>query len=231
VIRPRWAGLGVGLATVIALLGLSVALFINPIWVDFELGRAGSDLRTGYPIGDIRRLSTAVLDEIFFGPATFEMRLGSEPFFNARERGHLADVHRVVLLGLVAVGLSATLLIVAWLASRGSAWFWQSVRNGALALATGAIVAVLAFTVLFDLAFEIFHRLFFASGTYSFDSRTDRLVQVYPLPFWEETTVSLAIVGLVLTLAVAAIAHRRHLLAMPVGSLVAGPAARPETAG
>ena len=48
-------------------------------------------------------------------------------------------------------------------------------------------------------AFEIFHRLFFAGGSYTFDPRTDRLVQLFPFDFWSETT--LVVGGMIVVLA------------------------------
>jgi uncharacterized membrane protein len=65
------------------------------------------------------------------------------------------------------------------------------------------------FGVAFDLAFEVFHRLFFAGGTYGFDPRTDRLVQLFPDQFWYETSIALGIVILVLALGLRLVAVRR----------------------
>ena len=52
--------------------------------------------------------------------------------------------------------------------------------------------------VAFDQAFEVFHELFFAGGTYTFDPSTDRLVQLFPIQFWEETTLALGVVLVVI---------------------------------
>ena len=58
-------------------------------------------------------------------------------------------------------------------------------------------------------AFEIFHRLFFAAGTYDFDPRTSRLVQLFPDQFWSETTIVVAALAIVLALATAWLAARQ----------------------
>jgi integral membrane protein (TIGR01906 family) len=63
--------------------------------------------------------------------------------------------------------------------------------------------------VAFDAAFEVFHRLFFAGGTYLFDPRTDRLVQLFPETFWSETATAVGAVILVLALGTAWFAGRR----------------------
>jgi integral membrane protein (TIGR01906 family) len=70
-------------------------------------------------------------------------------------------------------------------------------------LAVGVVVVGLAFALFFDRAFELFHELFFPPGTYAFDPRTERLVQLFPDQFWSETSVAIAAAVFVLALAVA----------------------------
>ena len=65
--------------------------------------------------------------------------------------------------------------------------------------------AVLAF----DLLFEVFHRLFFAGGSYTFDPLTERLVQLFPFQFWQESAMAVGVVAIVVAAIVAVIAHRR----------------------
>ena len=68
----------------------------------------------------------------------------------------------------------------------------------AVAAALIAIAVVGAFTVLaFDAAFEVFHALFFSAGSYTFDPRTDKLVQLFPMAFWSETATLVGVVILV----------------------------------
>ena len=93
----------------------------------------------------------------------------------------------------------------------------------------GVVIAgILAFFA-FDTAFEIFHRLFFAGGSYTFDPGTDRLVQLFPFTFWSETTIAVGAVIVVLTLLTASLAgHRAHRHAAPAAT--AAGLARPEGA-
>ena len=86
----------------------------------------------------------------------------------------------------------------------------RGARPGRSASSSPASIAFFAF----DAAFEVFHRLFFAGGSYTFDPRTDRLVQLFPFAFWSETTMA---VGAVI---IAIVARRRGR------SRVAGRAAR-----
>jgi uncharacterized membrane protein len=55
----------------------------------------------------------------------------------------------------------------------------------------------------------MFHRLFFAGGSYTFDPTTDRLVQLFPFAFWDETAMVLGIVAAVVAGIVAIVAHQR----------------------
>jgi integral membrane protein (TIGR01906 family) len=70
------------------------------------------------------------------------------------------------------------------------------------------IVVGVAFALFFDQAFELFHEIFFPPGTYMFDPRTDRLVQLFPDQFWSETSVAIALAVLVMAVAVALWARR-----------------------
>jgi uncharacterized membrane protein len=47
--------------------------------------------------------------------------------------------------------------------------------------------------VAFGTLFELFHRVFFPGGNYSFDPSTQRLVQLYPFTFWQITAAVLGV--------------------------------------
>ena len=81
-------------------------------------------------------------------------------------------------------------------------------RAGALGLVATLVVGGIVALVAFDTLFEVFHRLFFAGGSYTFDPRTERLVQLFPFQFWQETAIALGVVAIVAALIVAAFATR-----------------------
>ena len=62
--------------------------------------------------------------------------------------------------------------------------------------------------VAFDTLFEVFHQLFFAGGSYTFDPATERLVQLFPFAFWQESAVALGVVAIVVAIVVAVFAER-----------------------
>ena len=198
-----------GIAVDLVILGVAIALFFNPAWVAFGQGRSAVDLWTGWDQATIRSVTDSVVVEVFLGPGTFAQAVDGVPVFTAAEAGHMADVRRVVL-GFGFVVLAAlVVLVAAWVVDPRRVAFWRGVRMGGAILA-GAVVVVGAFLVLFfDVAFEIFHRVFFAAGSYTFDPRADRLVQLLPEAFWTETSMALAAVVLALAVVVAIVAHVR----------------------
>ena len=192
------ASILVAIATAIVLLSVSIVPFVNPAWVSFEQGRARADAWTGYTPAQLRQATDAILSDLVLGPPNFDVSVAGRPVLNERERRHMADV-RGVFIGLAALALaSLVLLIVGHRLARGSGTFWRSLRAGAAVLAVGVVAVGVVGTFAFDQAFDVFHRLFFAGGSYTFDPRTDRLVQLFPEQFWFET--SLAVGALILAL-------------------------------
>lgn len=215
--RVTWI---VSAATAIVLLGASILAFLNPVWVGFEQDRVGvalagpdvSDPYTGFcHDGPIARITGSILHDVVLGGEFdvafdstrcrhFGTQFGDTPVLTAAERSHMRDVRAVFqgLYVLVAVSVLA-LLLTFRLANRSDArgaWL-RAVRRGAglLAIAVAALGAVSL--VAFDAAFEAFHQLFFAAGTYDFDPRVSHLVQLFPDQFWSDTTLALGAVLIV----------------------------------
>jgi integral membrane protein (TIGR01906 family) len=187
-------------ATPCVIVGFAVLLFLNPIWVGFDQDRSDVSGLTGYTPTQVRQVTGSILSDLVFGPPNFDVTVDGKPVLDASERSHMADVRKVLMsLGLVAL-LAAILLIVVGVASRGRRWFWRAAAAGARVLTVGVVVVGLAFALFFDQAFLLFHEIFFAPGTFMFDARTEKLVQLFPDQFWSETSVALA--GAVLGLSV-----------------------------
>jgi len=82
------------------------------------------------------------------------------------------------------------------------------VSRGAAGLAV-AVVGLGAWVVVsFDTAFLAFHLVAFPEGNFSFDPRTERLVQLFPEQFWSDTAIALRLLLLAASIATAAIAER-----------------------
>ena len=197
-----------GVATPIVIVAAAVLLFLNPLWVSFEQGRSEVTVWTGYTDAQVNQVTGAILSDLVFGPPTFDVTLGGKAVLTERERSHMADVRGVFAsLGLVALA-AAVLLFAAGVASRGRRWFWRAAATGATAMIAGVVAAGVGALFFFDALFELFHEIFFASGSFMFDPRTDKLVQLFPDDFWSDTTIALAVVVLVLGLAAWKVAGR-----------------------
>jgi integral membrane protein (TIGR01906 family) len=210
-------GLGsilVSVATALALMAAVVLPFLSPAWIAFEQDRSNAAAWTGYGPADLRTATNAILGDLVIGPPDFDVEVAGAPVLTAPERAHMRDV-RGVFAGFFLLAAAALVFVIgAWLAAaRSSGWtrarFWRAVRRGALLLGAAIAVAGLVAVVAFDAAFELFHRLFFAAGTYDFDPRTFRLTQLFPDAFWSETSIVVGASMLVVALGVALVATRR----------------------
>jgi integral membrane protein (TIGR01906 family) len=217
------AALTVALATCLVLLGLAVAVFFNPWFVAFEQGRSGASAASGYTPDELRRATDGILSDLYLG-GEFAVSVRGAPVLDERERAHMRDVRAVFAGFWLAVAASAAVIALARARSHGAAWLWRAAAAGATALGIAVVGLGLVATVAFDALFELFHRLFFAGGTYLFDPRTERLVQLFPDAFWFETSILLAGVIVILAIAVRLAARRR--LGGPPGGL-AGPSPLP----
>jgi integral membrane protein (TIGR01906 family) len=223
------AGLAVAIATCLVLLGLAMAVFFNPWFVAFEQERSDAAAIAGYTPDELRRATDGILGDLYLGSGDFAVTVGGSPVLDERERAHMRDVRAVFAAFWLAVALAAVVVALARIRSRGAAWFWRAIAAGATTLGIVVVGLGLVATVAFEALFELFHRLFFAGGTYLFDPRTERLVQLFPFAFWFETSILLAGTIVVLAIAVRLIARRR--LGGPRGGL-SGPTPLPvERAG
>ena len=219
------------LATVLVIVAVAVVPFLSPPWVAFEQGRAQATAWTGFSEAELRVATDAILADLVLGPPDFDVEVNGVAVLNEREQAHMRDVRGVfagfaALAGVAVISL-AGLYVLARRGGHPERW-WSAVRAGAIGL-VGAIVVGGVITIFaFDAAFEVFHRLFFAGGSYLFDPATDRLVQLFPFAFWSETTMVLGSVIVALAAIVTVIAGpRRHAAAAPSAATPAAPVARP----
>ena len=208
----QWiAAILTALATAVVIVAVSIVPFLTPPWVDFDQGWAGAMGYTGFTHDELRTATDSILADLVVGPPDFDVTVRGVPVLNERERAHMRDVRGVfagfaVLAVLAAVGLVAAYVGARRLGHPERAW--SAIRSGARGLIVGVVVAGFVAFFAFDAAFEVFHRLFFPGGTYSFNPATDRLVQLFPDAFWSETTMAVGAVVLVLSLLVARFAAR-----------------------
>jgi integral membrane protein (TIGR01906 family) len=210
-----------GTATALVILGVSIAPFLTPQYVRFEQDRTNVGQLTGYSAGELDHIAGQILGDLVLWRGDFHVQAGAGPrlgeVLTDGERSHMLDVRNVFTAFWAFVAAGILTLVVGFRRTRApgaqpAAWraaAWRGVRNGALGLAL-AIAVVGVFAVFaFDAAFEVFHRLFFGAGTYSFDPATSKLVQLFPDAFWSQTAIIVGVVILSVALLTAWQAGRR----------------------
>jgi integral membrane protein (TIGR01906 family) len=197
----------IAVATAIVIVAVAILPFLTPQWVAFEQARSEATAWTGFTPEQLRIATDAILSDLVFGGA-FDVEINGTPVLTDREQAHMADV-RTVFRGLwILASISAVILVMAsWRSDRVGTW--RAVRGGALGLTVGVVVVGVVGLLAFDQLFEIFHRVFFPAGSYLFDPKSDRLVQLFPFQFWQETAIAAGVVIIGMSLATAYVAGRR----------------------
>jgi integral membrane protein (TIGR01906 family) len=207
----RVGDIWIAVATAFTIVALTIPLFMNALWVGFEQGRAQATAWTGFTDAQLAAATNAILGDLVIGPPDFDVAMDGAPVLDERERAHMRDV-RGVFAGFYAVtivGAIGALVIAARRRGEERRATWRAVRAGAIGLIATLIVGGAIALVAFDALFETFHRLFFAGGSYDFDPITEKLVQLFPFQFWQETAIAVGVVSTLVAGIVAAFATVR----------------------
>jgi len=208
--RSRMMQALLALATAVSVLALALLTLLLPAYMHPALDLAAAPNALAMTSEEARAMSDRTVTELLFGPGTFRFEDPSgQTFYGAAEAAHMQDV-RLVLYAFLSLALaSGALLLITALRARRDPSIWQAIARGGAGLAVGLGV-VGAFALLaFNVAFELFHQLLFPGGNWVFDPASQRLVQLYPLAFWQLTAAALGVLGIGGGLAVWAVAGRR----------------------
>jgi integral membrane protein (TIGR01906 family) len=216
----------VGIVTALVIVAIAIIPFLSPAWVGFEQDRAQAQAWTGYTTEELRTATNAILADLVLGPPDFDVTVAGALVLEAREQAHMRDVRNVFMALYVAAAIGVVVLAVAGWRVRDRSRLWRAVRNGATVLAVGVVVLGMVALVAFDSLFSIFHEVFFPAGSYTFDPLTERLVQLFPFQFWQETAIVVGVVIVTISALVAVIARRRERRSVAVDP---GQAAAPVT--
>jgi integral membrane protein (TIGR01906 family) len=238
-VPERLAAVATAIAASIVVIAIAILPFLTPAWVSFEQGRTHAASLAGYSEADLGAATNAILHDLVLGPPDFAVEVGGVPVLEERERAHMRDVRGVFAGFFLIAALAAVGFVVLFAGARrmghaGRAW--SAISAGMRGLIVAIVVAGIVASVAFDAVFEIFHQLFFPAGSFTFDPRTDRLVQLFPFDFWSETTIVLGVVIVVIAGVVAIgagrLAKRAASAAVASGSAAseAPVGARPEAA-
>ncbi len=213
-LRGALAALVTGVCTVLVVLAVSILPYLNPVWVSFEQGRAQALAWTGFSEATLATVTNEILADLVLGPPDFDVTLDGAPVLNERERSHMRDVRAVFVMLYAAAAASLVLLIVLAVVARARgalarAAMWRRLRGTGTAIAVVTVAGGAVAIMFFDTAFELFHRTFFPSGTYLFDPRTERLVQLFPEQFWVDTSIAVGATAIVIGLVLRRLGRRR----------------------
>lgn len=184
----------------IVILAVSLLLLMTPYWTHLAMDVSGATNFFATP-EMAHGFSDRTVAELFVGPGTFA-------HFEPDEAAHLRDV-RVVLFAFLAVAaLCAVILGWALVRRGGDPRTWLSMARGGFTLAIVLVLLGAVAAIAFGVAFELFHRILFPGGNWSF-SADSWLIKAYPYGFWQLSAGALGILGIVGGLSVWHIARRR----------------------
>ena len=214
---PRLASVAFILALPVFLVTGTIRLYAGEAWF-YERGfRAhDADESTGLPLSDLDRAGGEIRDYFENDARFLAIAVGgsnaAEPLFTEEEVLHMADVKDVMRV-LFRVNEIALAIVLGTVALRflwaGEAPFrtlaWDSLKGLAVGLAVVVAVAALA-AVGFDAAWEQFHELLFRNDFWQLDPDSDRLIQMFPEAYWQESVAIIAVMIVVQGLAIAGLA-------------------------
>jgi integral membrane protein (TIGR01906 family) len=131
--------------------------------------------------------------------------------FSPKERAHMRDVKSLIRMVYwvqnvtLAYGLSYVVLAYVWareapirFLARGALW------GGGLTLAVMALLGMSSMINFGDFWIQ-FHELAFTNDLWQLNPRTDRLIQMFPEPFWRDATLFVGLLTMAQALAVIAV--------------------------
>jgi integral membrane protein (TIGR01906 family) len=202
--RPRRLAAGVGTAVVIV--GIAAAILLTPPVMNLGLEVGGSAAILGVAPEVARRASELSVRDLLIGPGsfTFAATPGGPPFYGLAEAAHMQNVRLVVygFFGLVLAGAIAGAFSIRRMSGPDAL---RAVRLGATGLVLVFAAIGVGLVVAFDALFTLFHRIVFPGGGWMFDPTTQRIVQLYPIPFWEFAAGTLAGLSVAIGLLVIAV--------------------------
>ncbi len=200
----------VSLLTPLALIGLALRILLTPLYytVEYNMPYFPAD-EYGFTKEDRLKWARPSVEYLvndadisYLGDLQFE---DGTPIYNERELSHMHDVKEVVQGSLrVWYVANVILLLLAVFAARGN-WmpaYLNGLRRGGwwmigLAVTLGLIAGagILLDPNIFWSFFEWFHTLFFEGDSWLF-YYSDTLIRLFPIRFWQDAVISMAVIAL-----------------------------------
>ena len=207
------AALVVGIAAALVIVAIAILPFLSPAWVGFEQGRAQAAAWTGYTTAELRTATDAILADLVIGPPDFDVALDGVPVLIERERGHMRDVRGVFAALLPARDRRrrrARRGRSCWLAGRRArARLWRRLGLAGRVIAVATVALGIVGVLFFDRRSRCSTSCSSRPARSCSTPATDRLVQLFPEPFWVETTIAVGVVIIVLAAGLAWFGGRR----------------------
>lgn len=200
----------ISLLTPLMLVGFALRILLTPLYYSIEYNMPYFPIDTyGFTKEDRLKWANPSVEYLvnsadisYLGDLQFE---DGTPIYNERELSHMHDVKDVVQGALQAWYVATIiLLILAAFAVRGK-WmgdYLNGLRRGGwwmmgLAVTLGLIsgAGILIDPNIFWSFFEWFHSLFFEGDTWLF-FYSDTLIRLFPIRFWQDAVITLAVIAL-----------------------------------
>ena len=139
--------------------------------------------------------------------------------FNNREVTHMRDVKKLIHLVYSVMIISGAYVIcmITWSCISGPIFRFY-IRPTIIIYGCGlTILSVVSLGILslmgFDEIFVIFHKMSFGNDLWILDPRTDYLIMLFPLGFWFDITMKIAIISVITSLAITAASFCAQIIA------------------
>jgi len=203
---PRWlAGVAKALLLVsipVILIATPLYVFITPGFIRHEYAQKGFPPSIRFNDAERLRLSDTII-RYLRGRASLES-MASMPTdagvvaLRSEETQHLVDVKGVMdgffVVHGIALGLALICLVLLGFSAQRSL-IPALLRRGAWITVVVIALVVMASFINFDVFFTRFHEIFFKANSWLF-YEDDTLIQLYPLPLWQDVVWKISVVVL-----------------------------------
>lgn len=200
----------ISLLTPLALIGLALRILLTPLFytIEYNMPYFPAD-EYGFTKEDRLKWAKPSVEYLvnnadisYLGDLTFE---DGSPLYNERELSHMKDVKDVVKGSLSVWYISIGILAILFGIARRYDWFTDylnGLRRGGwwmigLAVTLGLIAGggILLNPDIFWNFFAWFHSLFFEGDSWLF-YYSDTLIRLFPIRFWQDAVIAMAVIAL-----------------------------------
>lgn len=200
----------VSLLTPLALIGLALRILLTPLFytLEYNMPYFPAD-EYGFTKEDRLKWAKPSVEYLvnnadisYLGDLTFE---DGSPLYNERELSHMKDVKDVVKGSLSVWYISIGILAILFAVARRYDWvtdYLNGLRRGGwwmigLAVTLGLIAGggILLNPDIFWNFFAWFHSLFFEGDSWLF-YYSDTLIRLFPIRFWQDAVIAMAVIAL-----------------------------------